>query len=142
MQYLFNTTMFISPAKNVCMRYFALVVLGMLLSFSCGKKVDDDVPIPPGILPPDRFAALLIDFSLAESAATMNIRSIPIQKVDSVYAFDPLTEHSVRKSQYDSTLRFYSAHPEMYKAVYDTVLVRLSEFKTKRNTIKADSTAK
>jgi hypothetical protein len=122
---------------------FALFVLQAAFFFlSCGKKVDDAVPIPPGVLGKTEFADLLIDFALAESAANLNIKNVSIPQLDSAYAFDPLRDHKISKSLYDSTLLFYSEHPELYRMVYDTVLVRLGALKVSREKTKKDSLTK
>ncbi|MDI1354023.1 MAG: DUF4296 domain-containing protein [bacterium] len=112
------------------------------MTSSCGKRGQEDSTIPPGILSPRTMAKLLSDFALAEVSANMNIKNTPIQKIDSVYAFDPLRENHVRTSQYDSTLLFYANHPVLYKEVYDSVLVILSEYKAMRNMSKVDSISK
>jgi len=100
--------------------------------FVAEKKKQDKTALPPNVLGRDRFSSLLVDFAIAESASNLNIRNVQIQKVDSAYAFDPLKDHGVRKSQYDSTLLFYSQHPTLYRQVYDSMLVKLAEIKMKR----------
>jgi hypothetical protein len=112
-----------------------LVFLFLLMS-RCGPKEPEKVAIPPNILKADKLADLLVDFSMAESAASMNIKNLPVQKIDSVYAFDPLTDQKIRKGQYDSSIQFYSAYPYLYKSVYDSVLVKLSEIKSARAKVK------
>jgi hypothetical protein len=118
----------------------SLLVLILLLSLlSCGKNSGKEEEIPAGILSQEQFTKVLADFALAESAANMNIKNVVIQKTDSVYAFDPLLENNVRKSQYDSTVFYYTARPELYKKVYEQVLEALSELQAKRNGLKVDS---
>jgi hypothetical protein len=107
--------------------------------FSCGKNAEKEVEIPAGILSQEQFTKVLADFALAESAANMNIKNVVVQKTDSVYAFDPLLENNVRKSQYDSSVLFYTARPELYKKVYEQVLEMLSELQAKRNGTSVDS---
>ncbi len=119
-----------------------LLLLLVLANFSCGKKIDDQIKVPPGILDKTDFANVLVKFALSESAAVTNVKALPFQKTDSVYAFNPLAESGIRRSQFDSSMSYYSAHPELYKKVYDTVLVILSEIKAVRNVIVPDSIAK
>lgn len=114
----------------------------MLAFASCGKNSEKEAELPPGILNEAQFTKVICDFALAESAANMNVKNVVIQKTDSVYAFDPLLENNVRKSQYDSTVRYYAARPELYKKVYEKVMETLSELQAKRNGLKVDSTAK
>ncbi len=117
-----------------------LVVLSsLLLLCACSPKTTVQEGIPPGILSKDSFAVLLRDFALAESAANMNVKNISLSAMDSVYAFDPLVEHGISKSQYDSTLRYYIDHPALYKEVYALVLEDLSKMESGHSGAKKDS---
>ena len=112
------------------------------LVISCNAPKDEDFAIPPGILPADTFSRILADFALAESAANMNIKNVPVQKIDTVYAFDPLKENNITKARYDSTLAFYSHHAALYKKVYEQALVLLSEMESEKKAIKKDSVSR
>lgn len=114
----------------------------LLFSIGCGKKENTAVDYPLNILSEEKITKVIADFALAESAYNLNINSAKIQKLDSVYAFNPLIENGVRKSQYDSTLLFYSNHAGLYKKIIDKVLIYLSKMEAeKRGKIK-DSTLK
>jgi hypothetical protein len=67
---------------------------------------------------------------------------VSVQKIDSVYAFDPLYENKVRKSQYDSTLIYYTHHPKEYKIIYENVLVVLSKLEAKHSLVKTNAIKK
>ncbi len=108
--------------------------LCLFLCFACGHDEESSVTIPENILNEEQFTALLTDFALAEGAAGMNVKQVPPAKFDSVYAFDPVSDNKVRRSQYDSTLAFYSLHPKLYKKIYENVLENLSRMQTSRNT--------
>lgn len=114
------------------MKTIAASALSLLLVFSCKNKDEDHTSIPDNVLRPDSFTSLLVDYSLSESATNLNILALPLEKADSAYAFDPLAQHHVRKTQYDSTLMFYAAHPILYRMVYDSVLARLDQLKLVR----------
>lgn len=124
--------------KKAVLRWSALLPLVLLMS-ACNSASPQPEPPPPGVLGKDSFARLLRDFALAESAANINVKNVSLQKMDSVYAFDPLAEHGIRKSQYDSTLNYYVKYPELYKEVYTLVLEELSKLESSRNSAKADS---
>lgn len=94
---------------------------------------EQEVKIPRNVLKEEEFAGVLVDFALAESASTMNIKGVPSNRLDSVYRFDPLKEHGVRKSQFDSTQDFYTRHPVLYKRVYEIVLENLSELEARKD---------
>ncbi|MBL7933423.1 MAG: DUF4296 domain-containing protein [Bacteroidia bacterium] len=117
--------------------YFSVVIFFMICS--CGNKKEKTVEIPAGILNKDSFAVLLRDFALAESAASMNVNNIPLRDLDSVYAFNPLKQHGIRQSQYDSTIKFYVDNPKLYKEVYEAVLEQLSIMESNRTAVKKDS---
>lgn len=120
----------------------AVIVVLTLFVFSCGKKNNEAVEIPPGIIGRDTFARILVDFALAESAANMNIKNTLLLKLDSVYAFDPLEDNGVTLARYDSSIAFYVRNPEVYKKIYEQVLASMSEIQTKRNPVKKDTNSK
>lgn len=109
-------------------------LLCVVFCVACGHDEESSVKIPDNVLSEEQFTALLTDFALAEGAAGMNVKQIPPAQFDSVYAFDPLADNKVRRSQYDSSLTFYSAHPKIYKRIYENVLENLSRMQTGRNT--------
>lgn len=116
--------------------------LTVLLIFACGKNEEKTVEMPPGIMTEDTFAKVLTDFALAESAANLNVKNVVGQKIDSTYAFDPLKENRISQGKYDSTVAFYVSQPQLYKKVYENVLVRLSELQANRNSTPKDSVLK
>ena len=120
---------------------FLIAITHLFFAFSCGSKKAEEVSLPPNVLNQEQFTKLLTDFALAESAANMNVKNVPMNKFDSVYAFNPLIENSIRKSQYDSTVGFYVQHPELYKKVYENVLANLTRLQTERSA-KKDSVVK
>jgi len=119
---------------------FFFTCIGIL--FSCGKKEKKEVKIPEGMMSEETFTRVLIDFALAESAANMNIKAANIQKLDSIYAFNPLRDNGVTQSQYDSAITFYVGHPDLYKKIYENILAELSDMQTKRNPLVKDSSLK
>jgi hypothetical protein len=106
-------------------RFFTLIVCVSVLAafYACREEGEDK---PANLIPDEKFVDLLVDFSLSESASNSNVKQIPNLKSDSVYAFNPLLENNIRKSQYDSTLSYYASHISEYKAIYETVLERIS----------------
>jgi hypothetical protein len=107
---------------------FKILLLTAVLLASCGKDKEAQDAIPHGILDEETMAAVIADFALAESAGTLNVKNVAVSKTDSAYAFNPLKDHHLRREQYDSSLLFYSSHPEQYKKIYEKVLEKLSAF--------------
>lgn len=122
---------------------FCFYILSLpFLFYACGNSQHKAANVPSGILNEEQFCKVLTDFALAESAANLNIKSISPIKTDSVYAFNPLVENNIRKSQYDSTVQFYTKQPEVYKKIYEKVLGRLSEISADRTKLNSDSLSK
>jgi len=116
---------------------FAIMTIG-----ACTNGESEGNQRPQNILSEEDFIKVLVDFSLSESAATLNIMNLHTVSLDSVSGFNPLLEHHVRRSQFDSTIRYYSYNPEDYRRIYDSVLTRLSDMQTARSKPVRDSTAK
>ncbi len=105
---------------------FGFIGLLLLITFSACKEEGSGDNRPINLIPEEAFVSLLVDLSLSESAANSNVKQVSNLKLDSVYAFNPIKEMNIRKSQYDSTLAYYSEHISEYKAVYELVLERIS----------------
>ncbi len=86
---------------------------------------------PENILKETEFVDLLVNLSLSESAYSLNLLKVKNLNFDSVYAFNPLKENTIRKSQYDSTLLYYAENIKEYKLVYEKVMEQLSSLQTK-----------
>jgi hypothetical protein len=122
-------------------KYIFLFLLSALLLSQCGAGPDsEDIEIPAGVLDEERYTQLLVDFSLAESAINLNIKNLSGAKFDSAYTFNPLKENNVSTGLYDSTIDFYSKHPQLYRKIYEEVLIRLSKIQTEREKLEADTT--
>lgn len=123
------------------------IALSSALTFAtlaCGNEntAGTRSTVPPNLLPEDVFVKVLTDFALAESAVNLNVKNVAVNRMDTVYAFDPLKENHVKKSKYDSTVQFYIKNPDLYKKVYENVLAALSEIQTRGDSLRKDSTSK
>ncbi|MBA3664995.1 MAG: DUF4296 domain-containing protein [Bacteroidetes bacterium] len=101
------------------------------IAVSCSSS-QDEVKIPEGILSREEFIKVITDLSLAESAANLNVKNVKMEKMDSVYAFNPLKENKISRGKFDSTASFYARHPKLYKEVYDEALKKLTEMEAAR----------
>ena len=113
-----------------------------IIFYQCSQNNLESEDSQDNILNKELFSKILVEFALAESAANLNIKGVSVQKIDSVYAFDPLYENKVRKSQYDSTLIYYAHHPKEYKIIYENVLVVLSKLEAKHSLVKTNAIKK
>jgi hypothetical protein len=123
--------------KHLLFPQFLFLITGIFL-FSC-KLPESENSRPPNLISEKEFTEVLLDFSLAESASSINVKKLENRKFDSIYAFNPLKERGIRQSQYDSTLVYYSNHIEAYKKVYEEVLNRLSAMEAENSVVNSDS---
>jgi hypothetical protein len=107
------------------------IIIPVVFFLSCSGEKKEEV-IPDFVLDKEKFSDLIVDFSLAESAASINIVGSPVQRVDTVYAFNPLLDNNVKRATFDTTLYFYSHHPKLFKEVYLLALEKLSKLQASR----------
>jgi len=98
---------------------------------SCKEELKP-VEVPAYVLSKEKFSDVLCDFTLAETATNINVKSVSIEKFDSVYRFNPLKEHGLTKEQFDTTLYFYTRNPSLFKEVYELCLEKLSKLEEER----------
>ena len=95
--------------------------------YSCGIEKKEEVIVPNTLLNQDEMITVLTDYYLAEGATSLNIKQSASNQMDSVYGFNPLKDHLITKSKFDSSVVFYSNHPVVLKLIYDKVLERLGK---------------
>ncbi|HQQ92917.1 MAG TPA: DUF4296 domain-containing protein [Bacteroidia bacterium] len=110
----------------------------LLTQVSC-RQADMDIARPDNILSDSVFEAILLDFSIAEGASSINVSHAANNKYDSAYAFNPLKQRGIRQSQYDSTLAYFARHIPEYKHIYEGVLDRLGALQAESQALSADS---
>lgn len=108
--------------------YFKVIfiVLCIALCASCRPKTDENEPPPSYVLSEQLFLKVLTDCYLGEGAAGINVKSVTGEKFDSAYIFNPFVENHVTKQQFDTTIVYYSKHPQKLKEVYNKLLDNLS----------------
>ncbi|WP_317899098.1 DUF4296 domain-containing protein [Aurantibacillus circumpalustris] len=121
---------------------YLFLTLSLLFFAACVSTANKEDKVPAEILNRDTLIKILAEFALAESAANLNVTNINFNKMDSAYAFNPIKDNHVRQSQYDSAITYYVGHPELYKEIYENVLVTLSELQAKRAPAATDTSAK
>lgn len=124
------------------MKVITAAIIGLFLLVACGNPEEQVINPPSGLLNRDQFTEVLVDYALAESVSNLNLKSVTPAQFDTVYAFNPLKARTIRKTQFDSTVLFYSAHPRAYRQVYDTVLSRLNTLRLAREKSKSPALSK
>ena len=108
---------------------FILIIAVVFLSCHGPEK---EIVIPKNVLDKEKFSDVIVDFTLAESASGINILNVQGRKQDTVYAFNPLIDNNVKREMFDTTLYYYSHHPQQFKEVYELVLEKLSKLQASR----------
>ena len=107
---------------------FPLIILSIvaLALFSCAGG-EENVKIPPDIIPPDSMVYIFVDFQLAESATQEMQQQRKDPKIYSGYYYSMITKkHHLSLLRYDKSLQFYSHHSRLLIYIYDKVLSELS----------------
>ena len=103
------------------MRCVVAVVAAILVASCGGEKA------PADLIPADRMVDFLTDAYLLEG----------FYAVESEYRYDALTpdvvrayddilmRHGLNRKQVERSFEYYSAHPDLYQPIHDSVLVRL-----------------
>lgn len=103
------------------MRRVVAVVAAILVAACGGEKA------PADLIPADRMVDFLTDAYLLEG----------FYAVESEYRYDALTpdvvrayddilmRHGLNRKQVERSFEYYSAHPDLYQPIHDSVLVRL-----------------
>jgi hypothetical protein len=101
-----------------------LLIVTMFLSLVACKSSK------PGrdLIPPETFVPLLVDLHLVYSIQTAQKFRNLSREVDSVDTYSYVFEkHGVTKAIFDSTLAWYTRHPDQFTDIYDHVVMQLSQ---------------
>ena len=96
----------------------------LFLVCSCNKKA---VEIPKGILTKQELVPVLADMHLAQAAAGLNQFSDTARYNLNEYSDAIFKLHHISKEKYDSSLSFYSSHPDLLDEIYQEVINELSK---------------
>jgi hypothetical protein len=94
------------------------------LAFSCTKP---EVQIPPHVLPKEKMVPVLADVHIAQAAAVMNAASDTTRYAMTDLMTTIFKIHHITQAQYDSSISFYTKHPELMSQIYDSVITELSK---------------
>lgn len=111
------------------MKVAAFIFLSVLF-FSCSEPKQE---IPDHVLKKDKMRDVMVDVSLLES--TLNLNLINGKKLQDAANMkrDLFQNHGTTQQQYDTSIYFYSHHPEIFKEVYDGVLQELSKMQAEES---------
>jgi hypothetical protein len=101
-----------------------LYLFALTIFFSCSKKAVD---IPDDILKKDKMVSVLVDIHFAQAAVGVNQFSDSIHYTLNDYTSAIFNIHHITRAQYDSSLAFYTANPELLDEIYTDVINELSK---------------
>ncbi len=96
----------------------------ILFMASCTDKKNQ----PDYLIASDSLVGIMVDMHLVETAANLKLISVDSLKPNYNQMFEAIfKKHGITKTEFDSTLFFYSKRPDEMSGIYDKVLERLSE---------------
>ncbi len=82
---------------------------------------------PKGILHSWELRALLYDLHRMDALLQVSGRQYESDEVRNIYYAEVLEKHGVTQAQFDSSLVWYTAHPQLFDKIYPKVIARLME---------------
>ncbi len=83
--------------------------------------------IPGDVLSKEEIVPILVDIHLAQAARSVNQASDSARYTIADYTAYILKSHHVSKEKYESSISFYTEHPELLELVYGEVITELSK---------------
>jgi len=106
------------------MKKILLCALLIVLFAECKKT---EVKIPDGVLKKEELVPILADVHIAQAAAVMNSASDSTRYSMAEMMKYIFKIHHTTQAQYDSSIAFYTQHPEIMSQIYDKVIAELSK---------------
>jgi hypothetical protein len=102
------------------LRQSGLILLLLVAAVSCRGKHGRY------IIPEKKFLEVLVDIHLADGMAMDNMRYNEKFVFDSASLYESVfSKHEVTREQFDSTMQYYSAHPDDFQELYNILTSRL-----------------
>ncbi len=116
---------------------YGLVLLLLVSALSCHRWSGRY------IIPEKKFIDVLVDIHLADGMAMDNMRYNEAYVLDSASLYESVfNKYNITRAQFDSTMQYYSAHPDDFQQLYNTLTARLKrmedELKAKQDTTQQD----
>jgi hypothetical protein len=106
-----------------------------LFLFSCqGEKQEKKVEKPTYVIDQDKMVSIMVDMHIVETAS--NLKVFPPDSAQQMYqnSFESIyLTHGVRKTQFDSSLYYYSMQTDQMNVIYDRILEELSQLESEVN---------
>ncbi len=103
-------------------KYLIYGTAGLLIAitFSCARGKYG------ALIPPKKFVNVLTDIHLADGIAVNNMAQVLEQPIDSASLYESVfKKYKVTKAMFDSTLVYYTTHPDDFQEIYNKVTAKL-----------------
>jgi hypothetical protein len=107
---------------------YCLLLLMAILAVSCSPRKYGD------IISPKKFVNVLVDIHLADGIAVENMSHGKGALLDSSSLYGSVfKKYGVTRTMFDSTMSYYSEHPDDFQKVYNKVTAKLKRMEDELN---------
>jgi len=105
-----------------------LFLVIILVASSCGHAKYGET------IPPKKFVNVLVDIHLADGIAVENMSGLKGPRLDSTSLYGSVFDkYGVTRPMFDSTMSFYSEHPDDFQKIYNKVTAKLKRLEDELN---------
>lgn len=117
--------------KHLTFNIFLLALVIIFAAVGCKHKTK---PIPSGIIDKETMVNIIVDVNLSEAIFRLKQPSYP-QDSNYVRAYYDVifNKYKISKEQFNSSLKYYTKHPEKFGEIYDETLNRLTRMQSEEN---------
>ena len=127
----YRPTMCLRSRKRFELKLLTVCLLSVLAILSTGCR-------PRGILSSREMRSLLVDLHKTDGMLQVNGWQISNDEVRDIYYAQVLEKHGTTQAQFDSSLVWYTAHPQFFNKIYPKVLKELEAEETAFNELYAE----
>jgi hypothetical protein len=107
---------------------YCLLLLMAILALSCSQGRFGE------IIPPKKFINVLVDVHLADGIAVENMSHPKGMLLDSASLYGSVfSKYGVTRTMFDSTMSYYSQHPDDFQKIYNKVTAKLKRMEDDLN---------
>jgi hypothetical protein len=105
------------------MRFLPIIIALVLVSCSTGKPKESK---PQGIIESKDMTELLVDLQQIEGANNLKLFQGDTGQINYALLYETIFEkHGTSKAEFDSSMAWYTIHPEEMEVIYDSVIEEL-----------------
>jgi hypothetical protein len=116
---------------------YCLLLIVAITALSCSHRRYGD------IIPPKKFVNVLVDIHIADGIAVENMSHARGVLLDSTSLYGSVfNKYGVNRAMFDSTMSFYSEHPDDFQKVYNKVTAKLKRMEDELNAAQIEESNK